>query len=72
MNHVLAWASYMSGKYNVALFHIVKALQTKSNDAELLLHAGIIHKKLGYIKLGEIEIERARQINPYVQENFAI
>jgi tetratricopeptide (TPR) repeat protein len=72
VNHVLAWASYKSGNNELALFHIVKALRTNSIDAELLLHAGIIHKSLGYTKLGEIEIARAKKINPYVHENFAI
>ena len=68
VNHVMAWAYYKGGNYELALFHIMKALVTNSKDPQLLMHAAMIHSAKGYDILAKREAAQARKINPFIEE----
>lgn len=52
VNEVLAWAYYKTKDNNRALSHLLKALKTKSNNAELWYKAGLIFKANNLNDLG--------------------
>jgi tetratricopeptide (TPR) repeat protein len=66
VNHIMALAYYHIGNNKLALFHIMKAMSTKSNDAQLMMHAAIIHSANGYDRLAKEEAAHARKINPFI------
>lgn len=64
VNEVLAWAEYKSADYKNAQTHILKALSTKSKNAELWYKAGFIFKANKYEELGNKYLAIAFHANP--------
>lgn len=52
VNEVLAWTYYKTNDNKRSLSHLLKALKTKSNNAELWYKAGLIFKANNYAELG--------------------
>lgn len=66
VNETLAWAYYNSSDYAKARIHILKALSTKSKNAELWYKAGVIFKADKYVAIGNKYIAIALTTNPYL------
>ncbi|MEO5570383.1 MAG: tetratricopeptide repeat protein [Bacteroidia bacterium] len=64
VNEVLGWAYYNSSDYNNARIHILKALSTKSKNAELWYKAGLIFKANNYEDIGNKYLAVALKTNP--------
>lgn len=64
VNEVLGWAYYNSSDYKNAQRHILKALSTKSRNAELWYKAGLIFKACNYEDVGNKYLSVAIKTNP--------
>ncbi len=67
----LAWALHRDGKFDEARLWIDRALSSGAVGAKLFLQAGAIYMTSGNEVSGRSFMERARTLNPYV-ENFHI
>ncbi|MDQ3050269.1 MAG: transposase [Bacteroidota bacterium] len=70
VNEVLAWSFYKTGNSKAAFTHILKAMSTKSNNAELLYKAGIIFAANQKPNLAKMYRDNALKINPFLDTNL--
>ena len=67
VNELMAWVLYKNGDNGQALTHIEKAMRTGSQKPSLLWKAGNIYVKNNQVEKGNKLIEKALQINKYLQ-----
>jgi tetratricopeptide (TPR) repeat protein len=67
----LAWGLYRDGRFGEARIWIDRALASGAADAHLFLRAARIYAALGQPEAAQINMEKAKRLNPYV-ENFHI
>ena len=67
----LAWALYRNGQFDEARVWIDRALASGAAEAHLFLRAARIYAAAGNAELGRSHMERAKRLNPCV-ENFHI
>jgi len=67
----LAWAFYRNGQFDEARNWIDRALTSGAVDAHLFARAAAIYSAAGNSTLGQRHMERAKELNPMV-ENFHI
>ncbi|UXI68985.1 tetratricopeptide repeat protein [Tahibacter amnicola] len=60
----LAWALYRDGQFAAAHAVMVPLVAQGSGDAEVYLHAGLIHLAAGHADLARGALERASTLNP--------
>jgi len=70
VNKVMAWAYYGKGDFKKADEHILKAMKTNSQDAEMLCVAGMIKIKSGQEEDGKALLKKALDVNPYAGNNY--
>ena len=67
INELMAWVYFKNGEYGKAIFNIEKALRTGSQKPTLLWKAGNIYLKNNQIEKGNALINKALQINKFLQ-----
>ena len=67
INELMAWVYFKNGEYGKAVFNIEKALRTGSQKPTLLWKAGNIYLKNNQIEKGNALINKALQINKFLQ-----
>ena len=67
INELMAWVYFKNGEYGKAVFNIEKALRTGSQKPTLLWKAGNIYLKNNQTEKGNALINKALQINKFLQ-----
>ncbi len=67
VNEVLAWTYYKTGNAKGALSHILRAMSTKSENAELNYKAGMIFIANQKQEAGKNLMASAMKVNPYLE-----
>lgn len=67
INELMAWVYFKNGEYGKAVFNIEKALRTGSQKPTLLWKAGNIYSKNNQTEKGNALINKALQINKFLQ-----
>ena len=67
INELMAWVYFKNGEYGKAIFNIEKAIRTGSQKPTLLWKAGNIYLKNNQIEKGNALINKALQINKFLQ-----
>ncbi len=71
-NELVAWIDYLKGDYANAKIHADKMLATNTHNANTLYKAGMIYTHAGDASKGDMCMQTARQVNPYIDQRILL